>query len=608
MNNMGGGFGNRLNYGPGSGKFPTPFGGFGPQLPQQHPMQDSLGPVFDRLGSTDPKVVMNEVIPTIIRQAQENLASGVLDPDQFSSLMRTVMQLKEKAMMLQADKMQHEQMRLRQGGPVPPWNGPRAMNPQQLKAPLKPSVDGMPKKLPVMPPPPPPVPLFAPNAGKRPLSPEVPAVNRDLPCASIEELEQIVADPVSNIDIDATPRDIRFYGEMAAIILGPSDVRNISFKVVGLDFVRTVIIDDKMHIKLPINGPEYFNFILNGVDHRIKFGSPTRELWIDGNWYQCFFNDMISVRLGANYHTFFLEGPPPNVEIGKIPLKHICAGTVQVIVDGNINNPKTIYLDAKPQIVDIGGKPHVFRFVESLKTLLINGHPFKTHFGGTPMLIYVNQKKHYIRLTSLPEGVHPDNVRINGMAPPKAPTSPTQNRPLGSPPSPPMVSTEHSQDSMDTSFENKAFDRILSMMPSPSTPRPDKESRRLTSQYSSSPSFEGALMKPDTVSHESQSSTSPKTPDLPVPAPPAPPTLDIHNLWSQLLGAGLIGDNGSAAIPGLEVAAATANNTSTPKVKKEQVQVEKMAQEKAKAVAKPVEPLELVRPVVLKSHCRTLKR
>ena len=145
------------------------------------------------------------------------------------------------------------------------------------------------------------------------------------------------------------------------------------------------------------------------------------------------------------------------------------------------------------------------------------------------------------------------------------------------------------------------------MMPSPSTPRPDKETRRLTSQYSSSPSFEGVLPKTGPLTKESPSSTSLEAPVQPAPVAAAP-SVDIHNLWSQLLGAGLIGGPGSAAaIPGLEVAPA-ANNASTPKVKKERGPEVAKVEEKAKAVAKPVEPLEVVKPVVLRSHDRTLKR
>ena len=58
----------------------------------------------------------------------------------------------------------------------------------------------------------------------------------------------------------------------------------------------------------------------------------------------------------------------------------LCAGYVQLIIDGDLNQQVRLYLDAKPQRVDIDGKPHVLRFADRLKTLLINGHPFKVRF------------------------------------------------------------------------------------------------------------------------------------------------------------------------------------------------------------------------------------
>ena len=72
-----------------------------------------------------------------------------------------------------------------------------------------------------------------------------------------------------------------------------------------------------------------------------------------------------------------------------------------------------LYLDSKPQVVDIAGKPHIFRFAKGLKFVVINGHPFKTDFGGHWMLlttVYVNNREHFLRLTALPPGVMPVEV------------------------------------------------------------------------------------------------------------------------------------------------------------------------------------------------------
>ena len=43
-------------------------------------------------------------------------------------------------------------------------------------------------------------------------------------------------------------------------------------------------------------------------------------------------------------------------------------------------------------------------------TLLINGHPFKTNFGGFPMVISVNGNKHFVKLNLPPEGVYISNI------------------------------------------------------------------------------------------------------------------------------------------------------------------------------------------------------
>ena len=63
-----------------------------------------------------------------------------------------------------------------------------------------------------------------------------------------------------------------------------------------------------------------------------------------------------------------------------------------------------LYLDSKPQAVDIAGKPHIFRFAKGLKFLVINSHPFKTDFGGYRMTVCVNNREHFLRLTAWPPG------------------------------------------------------------------------------------------------------------------------------------------------------------------------------------------------------------
>ena len=69
-----------------------------------------------------------------------------------------------------------------------------------------------------------------------------------------------------------------------------------------------------------------------------------------------------------------------------------------------------LYLDSKPMVVNIAGKPHIFKFAKGIKFMVINGHPFKTDFGGHIMTVYVDNRVHFLRLTALPPGVMPAEV------------------------------------------------------------------------------------------------------------------------------------------------------------------------------------------------------
>ena len=48
-------------------------------------------------------------------------------------------------------------------------------------------------------------------------------------------------------------------------------------------------------IKVWVNlvADSYTEFMLNDRRHSIKIGKPTREIWIDGSWHECFFASKI---------------------------------------------------------------------------------------------------------------------------------------------------------------------------------------------------------------------------------------------------------------------------------------------------------------------------
>ena len=51
-----------------------------------------------------------------------------------------------------------------------------------------------------------------------------------------------------------------------------------------------------------VNADRYTEFVLNRRTHKIKIGKPTRELWIDGDWHECYFNNKLRVRIDGTYH------------------------------------------------------------------------------------------------------------------------------------------------------------------------------------------------------------------------------------------------------------------------------------------------------------------
>ena len=211
--------------------------------------------------------------------------------------------------------------------------------------------------------------------------------------------------PTWSLPIGEQLRMIRFYEETATIVMSDDTVCELSFQPDPED--RRVTIDNGDVVIFTRVNQGYKEFELDGEKHELKIGPPTRELWIDGKWYECCFNNCVRVKLGNSLHEVFLEGNPPIVKIGE-KRPDLCLGQIYAVVDFDLNRMIPVYLDGKPQLIDIAGKPHIIQFDEGYKTLTINGHPFRSDFGGFPMVILVHGKKHYLRLTTLPPGINLD--------------------------------------------------------------------------------------------------------------------------------------------------------------------------------------------------------
>ncbi|CAB4069141.1 PCF11 [Lepeophtheirus salmonis] len=474
----------------------------------------------------NPEHVRNEVIPTIVKQARENLQSGCMNNTQFSELMRQVMTLKEQAMMIQAERRSND----------PPFQGHKPQNVSQ-----PPNFQQ-------------PMPFFnqqifngdQPQQQSRP--PFRPHV-RDLPQANPEDLEFIKNDPVKTIPIDGESREIRQYDEVCTVVMGDCELKELSFQ----PGTRRVIIDDKVIVSCELDVKHYTNVMIDGVEHRIKIGAPTRELWIDGQWYECYFDNKVNVLVGMTYHSFFLEGPAPTVKIGE-RRADLCPGKVNLIVDGDFSIMTSIFLDSKPQKFDIDGKPHVIRFVEGLKTVLINGHPYRTEFGGMPMR---SPTQRITNQTSSPKEIEKEDN--SNVVPPFLTESENSNG----------ASLENVDESLGSDGENKI----------------------------------------DNYKSEKLMQETNETEPLEEPKDEA---VDVHNLWKQLLGAGLVstgsdineGLKAKKSIPGLD--------SSIPQ--EDEIDKENLnPKEDSSSIIKQKEPpttdvkMSEIKPIILKSHNSTLK-
>ena len=292
------------------------------------------------LKNYDPEFVLKQVIPDIVSEGQNKMKNKEISVEQFSAMMKSVFQLKEQVMMQQAEKRHNNQQMINpwQDGAIPGENASLKqqpfnvisdqMNPlssninihvENIENSLSFSADGEPKQSP----------LFSGDQrftetggiNQNMSSSSIGMANRDLPLANDADLAAALADPVKRIEIDQYPRDIRFYGETALIIMGPEakDMRELRFKnEFGTSSHRRIIIDQKFIIPVEIASPGYKEFRLDdGVTHTIKIGAPTRELWIDGQWHELYFNKSGKLEIGSSVHDVFLEGPSPTVDIGN---------------------------------------------------------------------------------------------------------------------------------------------------------------------------------------------------------------------------------------------------------------------------------------------------
>ncbi|XP_064074562.1 pre-mRNA cleavage complex 2 protein Pcf11 isoform X1 [Vanessa tameamea] len=354
--------------------------------------------------------------------------------------------------------------------------------------------------------------------------PPLGAPGYNLPPTDFKILEYIDQDPVKTIQIDNIPREIRFYGETAIIMLDWDDPREIKF----LPGSRRVTFDNKDSVVLSFN-EGYKQVEIDDQVFDIRFGAPTRELYINGRWYECFFGGQpLGVIIDGKPRLIHLEGPLPKVDIGKTKRTELVAGKINLIV--NATNICPVYLDAKVQKFHVNGQFFTIRFVDSLRTVLINEQPFKVDFGDLPKPIFVGGEKYFVRFSALPKNIKPGQIEIVDMEgtvlPIRKEPAVTQENEDDTQEVKVEEPLETSQESPSPEVEIKGLDMLASLMPTSMAPAS-------SSEYSSA---EPLFAKSDSKIPGLESTPEEK----PANSLPLLGTINVNDLYAKLVATGIV--------------------------------------------------------------------
>lgn len=215
-------------------------------------------------------------------------------------------------------------------------------------------------------------------------------------------------DIMRTINIDGIAREIRFYDEISLIFMNWEEPKEIYFQM----GTRKLTVDDTFSIELNFNDV-YKSLLIDNKTYQIKLGSPTRELYIDKVWYECYFGDpAISIVLDDKIRIFKIDGPPPQVKIGNLRTD-LVAGKISMIINAEITVP--LFLDNKIQYFELDGMINTVQFGDYLLSVIINDEPISVEFGGLPKSILIRGKKHFVRFTGLPRNITPGRHFVKNM-------------------------------------------------------------------------------------------------------------------------------------------------------------------------------------------------
>ena len=205
------------------------------------PGEDSWeGPLGPEDGGSSP-----QNMDIILEQAKENHRNGVINDGEYSTIIRQMFQMSESKMIREVQRRDQD---LRYAGPS--WNEPAGRERDPRRFPNYPA--GRPSRF-----------------GDR------------MPPGRMNAFEVRPDEgPIKTINIDNIAREIRFYGDTAIILMAADDPRELGFQ----PGVRRVFIDNVTAVECVI-GSDYVDFTFEGCIHQIKLGAPTRELYVNGQWY-----------------------------------------------------------------------------------------------------------------------------------------------------------------------------------------------------------------------------------------------------------------------------------------------------------------------------------
>ncbi|XP_050743057.1 uncharacterized protein LOC108022581 isoform X3 [Drosophila biarmipes] len=288
---------------------------------------------------------------------------------------------------------------------------------------------------------------------------------------AINSLDNPMADVVRSITIDGGSKEIRFYNQVAIIFMDGDQPHEIGFQ----QGQRVILIDHNEPLPLCFND-DYKPFQLDGQLHRIRFGFPSRELYIDEHWYEIYFGGPpVSLPIGNKMHVIKAEGPPPNVDIGRVR-RDLVVGKINMIVDAHTIVP--LFLDARQQTFQLGAEQHSLQFVDSFLYALLDGQLQKIEYGGLPKGMTLNGGRScFIRFGTLPKGVIAGKTHVADMVyikteapaePPKPPPMIVKPPPVVEQPKPapvaaiPPISLPAAAAALESLNINDLFQKLVS--------------------------------------------------------------------------------------------------------------------------------------------------